>query len=162
MNSLLKKTKKKTLWQAIPLPHSSETQWSVFPDIYRCTPNWTQVNYVKIPWHPLIVLCMQQLSLSPNHRMTWVARDPMDVQVPSTLPQAGLPAARSRGPGPPLQGQGIHISAQPVPAPHQSLSKKLPPISNLNLPSFNLKPLPLFLSLSTYVKLISLTFINSL
>ena len=35
---------------------------------------------------------------------------------------------------------------------HTTLSKKLPPVFNLNLPSFSLKPFPLVLSLSTHVK----------
>jgi len=49
-----------------------------------------------------------------------------------------------------LQGWGIHgLSGQPVPASHHSLGKELPPISNLHLPSFNLKPFPLVLTLST-------------
>jgi len=51
-------------------------------------------------------------------------------------------------------GWGIHsLSGQPVPAPHHSLGKELsPPLSNLNLPSFNLKSFPLVLSLSMLVK----------
>ena len=41
---------------------------------------------------------------------------------------------------------------QLVPAPHHPLCEKLPLTSDLNLPSFSLKPFPLVLSLSTCVK----------
>jgi len=55
-------------------------------------------------------------------------------------------------PGPEhLQGWGTHNhSVQPVSAHHHNLDKELPPITNLNLPSFNLKPF--VLPLSTVVK----------
>lgn len=39
---------------------------------------------------------------------------------------------------------------QPIPVPHHSLSRELPPTSNLNF--FSLKPFPFVLSLSTCVK----------
>jgi len=52
-----------------------------------------------------------------------------------------------------LQGWDIHnCSGQPVPAPYHSLGKELPPLSNLNLPSFNLKPFLLALPSSTHIK----------
>ena len=39
-----------------------------------------------------------------------------------------------------LQGWGIHhLSGLPVPGPHHNLSEKIPPVSNLNLTSFNLE-----------------------
>ena len=52
-----------------------------------------------------------------------------------------------------LQGWGIHnLSVQPVPAPHHLLVKNFPLTSNLNLPSFKLKPFPLVLLLATLAK----------
>jgi len=67
--------------------------------------------------------------------MAWVGRDLKDLQIPTLLPEAGLPAprssARSNCPGPhpiwpeTLQGRGTHsCSGQPLPASHHSLSKK--------------------------------------
>ena len=78
----------------------------------------------------------RKLALSQNQRMAQVGRDLKDHQA-STLPlQAGLPASTfNTRPGCPiqpglehLQGRGIHsFSGQPVPAPHHSHSKELPP-----------------------------------
>lgn len=95
--------------------------------------------------------------------MAYVERDLSDHQIPSPLPQAGLPATRSNtrsdfpwAPQPRLehlQGWGIYnLTGKPVPAPHHSLSKNCPLTSNLNLPFFSLKPFPLVLSLSNNVK----------
>ena len=69
-----------------------------------------------------------------------------------------IPDQPSQCPIPPglehLQGWTGH--PQPlwaaVPAPHHSHSKELPLTSNLNLPSFNFKPFPLVLLLSTLSK----------
>jgi len=52
-----------------------------------------------------------------------------------------------------LQGWGIHhFSGLPVPGPHHNLSEKIPPVSNLNLTSFNLKQILFVPSLSSRVK----------
>ncbi|KAK4812888.1 LOW QUALITY PROTEIN: hypothetical protein QYF61_024244 [Mycteria americana] len=52
-----------------------------------------------------------------------------------------------------FQGWGIHsFSGQPVPVPHHLIVKSFFLISNLNLLSFSLKPLPLALSLHALVK----------
>ena len=68
--------------------------------------------------------------------MAWVRRDLKDHHAPAPLPQAGPPTLtfNTRSgcliqPGlEHLQGQGIHsLSEQPVPAPHHSLGKELPP-----------------------------------
>jgi len=74
---------------------------------------------------------------SQNHRMAQVGRDLKDHEAspPSPPPQAGLPISiliRDQGPIQPgpehLQGQAHHnLSGQPVPAPHHSLGKELPP-----------------------------------
>ena len=100
---------------------------------------------------------------SQNHRMAWVGRDPMitELQPPCRVQDHQPPhlilVQAAQGPIQPgldhLQTRGIHsLSGQPIPTPHHSHSKELPPISNLNLPSFSLKPFPLVLLFSTLSK----------
>ena len=74
---------------------------------------------------------------SENHRMTQVGKDLKDPEAPNPVPgrAATLPHALdhvAQGPIPPgiehLQRRGIHnLPGQPVPGPHHSLSKELPP-----------------------------------
>mgnify|MGYP001855689421 CR=1 len=75
--------------------------------------------------------------------MPWVGRDPKDHQVPTPLPQAGLPTSRSgTGPQGPIQpglehlrGWGIHnLSGQLFQHLSTLAVKKFPLASNLNLP----------------------------
>jgi len=77
--------------------------------------------------------------LGGNHKIIgWLGlkRDLKDHQVPTPLPQVGLPTTRSStklgGPIQPelehLQGWGIHsIAGQSVSVPHHALSGNLPP-----------------------------------
>ena len=106
-------------------------------------------------------LDMPRDPLSQNHRMARAGRDLKDHEAPTPHHRQGhqpphvIPAHAAQGPIQPglehLQGWTGH--PQPlwaaVPAPHHSHSKELPLTSNLNLPSFNLKPFPLALLLST-------------
>jgi len=92
--------------------------------------------------------------------MAWVGRDLKEHEAPTSHNRQGhqpphvIPAQAAQGPIHPglehLQGWTGH--PQPlwaaVPAPHTLIVKNFPLISNLNLPSFNLKPFPLVLSLS--------------
>ena len=116
--------------------------------------DWWPSTDVKGPRQNLRwVESLSGILVSQNHRMAWIGRDLKDHESPTPLQQARLPTSISNtrsgcpGPHPPglehLQGRGSHnLSGQPVPAPHYSHSKELPLISNLNLPSFNLKPFP--------------------
>ena len=91
--------------------------------------------------------------------MAWVGRDLKDTQVSLRLSQGKCCQPldqNTKGPIQPglkyLQGCSIHtLSGQPILAPHNSV-KNFPLTSNLNLPSFILKPFSLVLSLSTRVK----------
>ena len=82
--------------------------------------------------------------LIPCHRQGWQPLDEVLDQIAQGPIQPGLKY---------LQEWGIHnLPWQPVAAPHHSLSKKIPPTSNLNFLSFGLKPFSLVISLSTHVK----------
>ena len=86
--------------------------------------------------------------------MICVGRDLKDHLIPTTPPWAGTP---STSPGcseliqPGLEhcqgGDSHSFSGQPAPGPYHLMVKNFFLISNLNLPSFSLKPLPLVLSL---------------
>ena len=99
--------------------------------------------------------------------MVSVRRDLIDHLIPTSLSWAGTPSTRP-GCSKPIQpgfdhfqGGGIHsFSGWPAPVPHHPHSKEcLPYISNLNLPSCSLKPLPLVLSLHVLVKSASPSFL---
>ena len=106
--------------------------------------------------------------------MVWVGRDLKDHEAPipccrqSHQPPHVIPAQAAQGPIQPgledLQGCTGH--PQPLWAAVQHLTtlivKNFQLISNLNLPSFNFKPSPLILLLSTLSELTSLLFIGSL
>jgi len=107
------------------------------------------------------------LTVSWNRRMVWVGRDLIDLLDPTLCHGQGhLPldqvAQSPIQPGLELfHGGGIHdFSGQPAPVPHHPHSKKkIFLISNLNLPSFSLKPSPLVLSLQAPIKSPSLAFL---
>jgi len=87
--------------------------------------------------------------------MFWVGRDLKDHLVPTPLHGQGhLPLHHfAQRPIQPdlehFQGGTIHnFSGQPVPVPHTLIAKKFFHLSNLNVPSFSVKPLALVLSLN--------------
>jgi len=86
--------------------------------------------------------------------MVCVGRHLKDHLVPTPpLPWAGTSSTRSGCLNPiqpsleHFQGEGSHsFSGQPVPVPHHTHRDEFFLVSNLNLPSFSLKPLDLVLS----------------
>ena len=119
---------------------------------------WTSV--------PLAVCFLFAFTESQNHRMAWVRRDLKDHQAPTPTPlppttgrQAGPTTSISNTQGPiqpgleHFQGRGIHsLPGQPVPAPHHSHSKELPPDIQPKFSLLQLKAISLVLLLSTLSK----------
>ena len=99
---------------------------------------------------------------SQNHRLARVGRDLKDCKSPTRhrqghQPPHSIPAQVVQGPIQPglehLQAQSIHsLSGQLFQHLTTLTVKNFPLISNPNLPSFNLKPFPLVLPLSTLSK----------
>jgi len=112
----------------------------------------------------------QMSSGSQNHRSGQVGRDLKDHESPAPLPPAGLPTSTFNiAPGCP----GPHPTSPWTPPGMGHLSnlfqhlttlivKNFSLTSNLNLPSFNLKPFPLVLLLSTLSKSWKLNFNQTL
>ena len=106
--------------------------------------------------------------------MAWVGRDLKDHQAPIPCHTQGhqpphlIPDQAAKGPIQSglehLQGRGIHnLSGQPVPAPHHSHSKKLPPDIQLKSPLPQLKTIsPCPAVIHPFKDLTSLLFIGSL
>ena len=88
--------------------------------------------------------------IAPLHRTTESQNLPLD-QVAYSPIQPGLEC---------LQGGGIHsLSGQPVPCLNNLTGENFSLISSLNLPSSNLKPFPLMLSLHALLECPSPTFL---
>jgi len=101
--------------------------------------------------------------LDKNHRMAWVGSDLKDHQAPIPCHRQGhqpphiILDQAAQGPIQPgleyLQGRGIHNLSGSLCQHLTTVSvKNFPLTSNLNLLSFNLKPFPLVLLLSTLPK----------
>jgi len=95
----------------------------------------TEVSEILCRPHPSTVNCTAS---SKNHRMAWVGRDLKDRESPTPLPKAGPPTSpfntRPGCPGPHPTWPRIPLGTghpqplwAPVPAPHHSHSKELPP-----------------------------------
>jgi len=113
------------------------------------------VIFVKPAWvrASSFTLNKDQLKQDKNNRMAYFGGDLKNHLAPTPLPWTGLPPTTSDCPGPhPAWGWDIHsFSGQSLPVFHQPFEYFFL-TSNLNLPSFSLKPFSLLLSLSDHVK----------